>query len=172
MNIRGNNKGMTAVEMLIAISILSLLAMGVFTMLWQCLTGWGNSAATEVANSNASIALQKLSFEIREARSATLSGGQLVVTFPLVHTDPVTGEKLYDTAANDPVTSTYYVSGGNLVRLRNGNTQIIARGISTESTFTAAAGYVDVVLVSSKQLGRCVKKQQVTGHITLRNSNI
>jgi hypothetical protein len=69
------------------------------------------------------------------------------------------------------MTSTYYVSGGKLVRQTGTVIRTLGRGI-TSATFTAATGYVDVVLVSEQQMGRDARTERVTGHITLRNSNL
>ena len=160
---------MTLVEALVSVSVLAVISTGLLTMSVQCLRGWGKGAANESANSNVTLAVQRLAFDIREARSATVSSSQLVVVFPKALTDPSSGEKGYDAVLNDPVTRSYYVSGGNLMRNTGGTISTLARGISSSSVFSASGSAVDVTLVSDQQLGTSVSTQRAAAHICLRN---
>ncbi|MGQ9454423.1 MAG: hypothetical protein ACUVRS_07715 [Armatimonadota bacterium] len=131
-------------------------------------TGFSSGVSHEVSISQATIALQKLANEIREAKSAAVLGEALVVTFTLEVEDPSTGESVYDISANDPTTRTYYVSNGNLVRSVNGVVSVLARGISS-ATFATSGRSVYVTLTSSEQVGRKTASAQETGRIALRN---
>ncbi|MGQ9580010.1 MAG: hypothetical protein ACUVT8_03585 [Armatimonadota bacterium] len=131
-------------------------------------TGFSSGVSHEVSISQATIALQKLANEIREAKSAAVLGEALVVTFTLEVEDPSTGESVHDISANDPTTRTYYVSNGNLVRSVNGVVSVLARGISS-ATFATSGRSVYVTLTSSEQVGRKTASAQETGRIALRN---
>lgn len=175
MKLRNNNKGMTLVEVMVSVGVLSIVGTGLLTMSVACLRSWGNGASNEVANSNVTLAVQKLAFEIREARSATVSGSQLVAVFPKALTDPTSGEKGYDAVLNDAVTRSYYVSGGNLMRNKGGTISTLAKGISAvgngpnDTKLSASGSAVDVTLWSAQQLGTSVRNQSATAHIALRN---
>ena len=168
----GNNRGMTLLEIVVAMGILTLLGVGLLTILMQSLRGWAGGAGNEAANSTATTALNRLTYDIREARSAVVSSGQLIVTFPAVLTDPDTNEQIYDSTLNNPVPRSYYVTGGNLVRNVGGTISILRQGVSS-ATFVAAANSaansVEITLVSTQQLGASVCTQQATGCVTFRN---
>lgn len=168
MRILSNKRGMTAVEVIVAMSILALVGMGLLTMLVQSLRGWGNGTSNEAANSTATTAMQRLSYDIREARSATTNGSQLTVTFPLALADPVTHETAYDSSLNDPVTRSYYVSNGNLVRNIGGTITTLRRGVSSVS-FVTTADSAEITVTATQQMGTSVCSQQATGRVTFRN---
>ena len=159
---------MTLIEVVVAMGILTLLGVSLLGMLMQSLRGWASGSGNEAANSTATTALHRLTFDIREGRSAVVSSGQLIVTFPALITDTGTGEQIYDSKLNNPVPRSYYVSGGNLVRNVGGTISILRRGISS-ATFVAAANSIEITLVSTKQLGTSVCTQQATGCVTFRN---
>ncbi len=163
-----NNKGVTVVEALISVSVVSLIGTALVALLVHSLAGFGSGASQEASISQATIALQKLANDIREAKSATVSGGVLTVTFPLRIQNPATGEYIYDLTGESPTTQRYYVSNGNLVRNVGGNTSILARGI-TSATFAASAREVYATLTSEEQVGKGKASTVVTGRIALRN---
>ena len=170
MKIARNNLGMTVVEMMLSMFVIALLSLGLFSMLMHGLRGWSKGAGTEAAGGAAAIALQRFSNDIRDARSATVSGSELIVTFPRTNTDPFTNEEAYDAAANDPITRSYYVSdNGNLVRKVGTDIKVLARNVSDETTIYASGNGVQVTIVSKQQLGPTECRQEATGHITLRN---
>ena len=169
MRHRLNNRGMTLIEVVITAGVLALLGTGLLTMLMQSLRSWSSGTSDEAANSAATTALQRLAYDIREGRSATSVGSQLTVTFPKTITDPITGEKAYDPILNDPVTRSYYVSNGNLVRNTAGSITILGRGISDATTFSAASDYVDVTIASDQKFGTTTHTQKAVGHIAMRN---
>lgn len=169
MRILKHNLGMTAIEVMLSMFILALLSIGMLSMVLQGLRCWSKGAGNEAAGSSVTIALQRLAYEIRDARSATVTGSQLVVTFPLVLTDPTTHETAYDAALDDPITRSYYISDGNLVKTVNGATTVLARRVSDIKDIQASGNGVDLTIESAQQLGTTVCTQQATGHITLRN---
>lgn len=171
MKLRSNKLGMTAVEMVLTMSILSLLSIGLLTMLMQGLRGWGKGAGNEVANSAATVGLQRLSYEIRDGRTAMANvyGTRLTVVFPLALTDSLSHETIFDAYANDPTPRTYYVdTSGNLVRNVGGVVTVMARKV-TRVAFFVSANAVDITVESIQQLGSEPCTQQARGRLTLRN---
>ena len=171
MKLAPNNKGMTLIEVLISVSVLAIVGTGLLTMSVHCLRGWGRGTGNEAANSNVTLAVQKLAIDIREARSATSNSAQtqIVAVFPKMLTDPDTGEQVYDAVLNDPETRTYYVSAGNLICRKGDVITTVARGISANSVLTASGAAVDVTLKSIPPAGTSAVTQQATAHISLRN---
>jgi hypothetical protein len=159
---------MTAVEVMISISILSMAGICLVAILIQSLAGWSSGTSRDTSTGQATIALQRLSNDIRDGKSASVSNGVLTVVFPLALQDATTGERIYDLSSDDPTPRHYYTTGSDLVRSVGGTTSIIGRGVSA-ATFAAGGGAVTVSLTSSEQVGKCVSTQQVTGRVALRN---
>ncbi|MDH7602157.1 MAG: hypothetical protein QHI38_08415 [Armatimonadota bacterium] len=163
-----NNKGITAVEALISVFVTSLVGAALAALLVHSLSGFGSGSSHEASTSQATIALQKLAAEVREAKSATVSGGVLTVTFPLKVQNPATGEYIYDLTGDSPTPRSYYVSNGNLVKNVGGTVSVLARGIKS-ATFAVSARVIYVTLTSEDQVGRSKASEVVTGRIALRN---
>ena len=160
---------MTMVEIMVVTGLLTMVTVSFVAMLIHSLRGWSSGTSSETSTSKATIAIQRLANDIRDARSAVVSSGVLTVTFPNSVVDPGTGERIYDLSSDDPVTRSYYVSGGNLVRTVGGVTTILCRGVTT-TTFHAWGGTVTITtLTSTDQEGTYTSTQQITGNIALRN---
>ena len=159
---------MTLIEILISSAILAMAGIALAAILVQSLTGWSSVASRDTATSQATIALQKLSNDIRDGKSASVSNDVLTVVFPLALQDPATGEQIYDLSTDDPVPRRYYISQGDLIRSVGSNATVLGRGVGT-ATFAAGGGTVTVTLASSEQVGKCMSTQEVTGRIALRN---
>jgi len=160
---------MTLAEVIVAMGVLALVGACLMSVLMQGLRGWSSGAGDEAANSIATTALQRLAYDIREARTATTNGSQLTVTFPLTITDPTTKQTAYDPTLNDPVARTYYVdNNGNLVRNAGGVITILRRGV-TSVTFAAAANSVEITVTATQRLGTSDRTGQAKGRVTFRN---
>ena len=170
MRIIRRQRGATLIEMVIGITILSLAGAALAAMMVHSLRGWSSGTSKEGAGTQATIAIQKIGNEIRDARTALASEDThtLTVTFPRQLTDPTTHETIYDLSANDPATRSYYINSGNLVRNIGGQVTIITRGVSSVQ-FGADGGSVTVTLVGSDHVGMYTSTLQVTGRIYLRN---
>jgi len=170
MSAKHRRKGMTLIEMVVTVLILTMAAAAFLAMSISSLRGWSSGTSKETSNSQVTIATQKLANEIRDARTATVSTDKktLTVTFPRLLTDPTTHEQIYDLSANDPTPRSYYISNGNLVRNAGGQITILARGV-TAAEFGASGGTVSITLTSSEQVGTYQSSDQVTSRITLRN---
>ena len=167
-NLTRNRRGITLIEMLVTAAVLSLATVALVSLLVNSLTGWNSATARDTTTSHATVALEKLSKDIRDGKQAQVSPGALVVTFPRINVDASTGESIYDASASDPVTRSYYVSGGNLVRSMSGVASTLARGV-TSATFGAAGGTVSVTLTVWEQVGNRSATRELTGRIALRN---
>ncbi len=168
MKLLSKRAGMTLVEVVVASGVLTLITISLVAMLIHSLRGWSSGTSKDTAVTKVTVALQRLATDVRDARSAQVVSGRLVVTFPATVVDGSTGERVYDLSANDPVTSSYYVLNGNLVRNRGGTISIIERGISAAS-FGASGGTVTITLTGADQEGTYSAARQVVSRVTLRN---
>lgn len=159
---------MTLVELMVSISIVSIAGIALVALLIHSLRAWSAGSSNEAATSSATIALQKLSNDIRNGKAAVGSSGTLTVTFPRLMTDPLTNESVYDPSVSDPVTRSYFISNGNLVKQTGASVVIVTRDISS-ATFGATGGVVTVTLTSNQHIGSSTSTHQVKGRISLRN---
>ncbi|MEN6357990.1 MAG: prepilin-type N-terminal cleavage/methylation domain-containing protein [Armatimonadota bacterium] len=167
-----SNRGMTLIEVMITVALLSMVGTALTTMLIGSIRGWRSGVSRDDAVSEVTIAMQKLSMEIRDGRSASTneSNDVLTVTFPGTLTDGTTHESVYDLSIASSITRSYYISDGNLVRNVGGTVSILGRGV-TDATFGTTGGAV------SAKLERRDKECQdstgeypyVRGKINLRN---
>lgn len=165
-----SSRGMTLLEVAVCVTILVMAGASLLAMVIGSVNGWSSGVSKDTMNSRATIAMQKLSSDIREARTATaLDEKTLSVTFPTLLTDPDTQEQSYHPSADDSVTRYYYVSDdGDLVREAGGDITVIGPQVSS-ADFGALGGTVTATLESSGQIGTAFSKQSVTGRISLRN---
>ncbi len=171
MKLLRNSRGMTLLEAAVCIAILVMAGAALFTMIVGSIRGWSSGVGKDTTNSQATLAMQRLSVDIRDARTATPSDDKktLNVTFPSLITDPGTNEQVYHPGANDPVIRHYYVNDdGNLVRQAGDEITVIGPGVSSVE-FGALGGTVSVKLTSSGQVGTASSEQVVRGRISLRN---
>ncbi len=170
MKITKNRAGFTVLELVVSTAIITMAGAALLGILLGSLNGWSSGTSKESANSHATVALQKLSNDIRGARSAQISadGSRLTVTFPALIEDAGTQQKIYDLSANDPTPRYYYVSNSNLLKSEGGQVVIFGRGISS-AQFGAAGGAVTINLQSTEQVGTVTSSQSVTGRVYLRN---
>lgn len=168
MKLKRKNAGMTLVEVLVSITILSMASVTMLFLVSKSMSGWSSGTSADAATSDVTIALQKMSKDIRDARSATVISGTLVVAFPRVLVDQTTGERVYDTSGSSTVTRTYFVRDGNLVRNVSGIVTTVSRGVSS-AVFGASGGTVSVTLRSSQQTGSRQETREIYGRINLRN---
>jgi len=163
----GGRAGLTLVETLVVVTLSAMLVGGISAILAHCFSGWSNGASAATAETQGDLALQRLLSEICDGKNASLSGGVLTVTFPLLRTDPGTGEAFYDRNADGEVRQ-YYLDGGALKRQVAGSVSIAARGISAAS-FSVTADTVGVTLSATECLGSEPVCRQVSGRVVLRN---
>lgn len=168
MRVLRTKRGMTLVELVASTAIITIISVSLFAVVVHGLRGYSAGTSQQEALNSAGVALQKLSAEIRDGRSAVVQGSTLTVTFPALLSDPDTGERVYDINTNDPVTRSYYVHNGDLVRRVSGAVSVVARGVSSVE-FIASLGTVRATLVGHSQTGSVGSTQSVSGMIALRN---
>jgi hypothetical protein len=172
MILRLNSRGTTAIETMISLAVIMVTSFAMLSMLSQGMKVWCKGTSQETATSSATVTLQKLCNEIRDGKSAIVTGAYndvLTVSFPLVITNPSTGEKTYSLSGTDPAVRIYSRKNGNLVRTVNGVDTIIGRGIS-QVEFGADNGEVNVKkLTVSHQVGMKTSTQTVAARVSLRN---
>jgi prepilin-type N-terminal cleavage/methylation domain-containing protein len=168
-----SSKGFTLIETLIAMSILCMIGVTFVALIMGSLRGWSSGAGQSYADTYATLAIQKLTQDIRVGMSAYVnSSNQLVVSIPPIVTD-ANGEKHYDTNST-PTIYTYYFYNGNLRRQIGSNSStVFAKGISTDSgdnnSFSVTGGVVTVNIVTQEQVGTKKSKRCTTTKIVLRN---
>lgn len=158
------------IELLVSVSIISLAGFAFVALLTHSLQAWSTGNSKEEATSAATIALQKLAYDMRDGKASAISSDKrtITVTFPRLLTDPNTEESVYDPSSSDLITRSYYVSDGNLVRIIGSDITILARGIPASAiTFGGLGGIVNVTI--KQPFGSDGKIYEVTSQISLRN---
>ncbi len=167
-----NRKGFTVVEIMVSIAILSFVGLGLVSLLMQSMQSYSAGAGEDYATSQATIALQKLTTDIRDGKLATTQdvNKTLVVSFPAKLRDTATGQDYYDPTATDPVSNYYYVSDGNLVRRIGTTITVLGRGV-TVATFEVQGAKVIANLTSTERLGKAEQEKQheARGQVAMRN---
>lgn len=187
MRILRNKRGVTVVEAMMTITILSVASLALVGMLIGGIKGWCAGTGQDTATSSVTMAVQKLASEIHDGKEATVTSNQLKVTYPAKVTHSSTGDVIYDLSATDPVYRLYYLENGNLMRKEvNGSTSlpptVLAKNIYQQDPvtvggtapppFSALNGEVNVKLKGQEQAGTKISKQQIDVRITLRNFRI
>lgn len=169
MGFLASRRGMTLVEVIVAMGVLALVGACLMSVLMQGLRGWSSGAGDEAANSVATTALQRLAYEIREARTATTTGAVLTVTFPLAITDPSTNETAYAPSLTiRSLAHTTLTTTATSCATRGGVITILRRGV-TSVTFAAAPNSVEITVTATQHLGASDRTGQAKGRVTFRN---
>lgn len=172
MRIKNRNKGFTLIELSISTMILCVAALALAGLLIQGVRGWTSGTNQEAISSGTTLAMQRLSTEIRDGVTATVgtvSGHTaLIVTFPATITDTATQETIYDLSGAGTSSRSYYILNGNLVRNVGGAVSTVEKGV-TYASFYVSGGLVTLTLKSTGQVGTSVKSLQITGQVRLRN---
>lgn len=168
MKLRGNKKGYTLIEVIIATGLSTMILAVMVSILIYSMWGWSRGVSQNTATDVVNMAMQKLANDARDGRDASVSSNILTITFPNKVTDSVTQETIYDLSTTSSVTRQYLVSNSNLIRRVNGTDTVIARGI-TNATFQVHYGSVNVALTGYDRSGKYSATEQANGRIFLRN---
>lgn len=168
-----NRKGMTLLEVIVVATLLSIVLVSTISIQVGMLNVWQKGASGTNAASYASIAMRRLVLEIEEGASASLSGDDLVVSFPYLDTS--TGD--YDRSQTG-VTVTYYVSGEsgtettgqNLWKSVNGNRTMLAKNVESVVYSVVSTKLVRITLIGTDQEGGAIAPKMVQMSVKLRNS--
>ena len=164
---RAGRSGFTLVELIIGIALAALVGAGIVAVLTHCLSGWSKGVGTAYAECGGDLVLQRLLKEIEDGKTASVGEGALTVTFPLVRTDPGSGETYYDRDAGGEV-RTYFIQDGALVRQVGSAVTIMSRGVESVS-FAATGDTVAITLTTKEQVGADCVTRQFSARVALRN---
>ena len=155
--------GMTMVEVLVVLGIMTMLTSALFSLLISSLWSWDRGSSKGQSDSTTSIALQKVARAIADGKSASVTSGQLTVQLPLVNNQ---GD--YDRTSNGN-TVRIYLTGTTLYQQVNAGTATSLSTDITAATFTVSNGSVTVSLTGRGQTGKNVMTTQFSQVVALRN---
>lgn len=157
-------RGITITEVVIASFIFLILLIGLVGMSISALSQWSYGSSKVNADSDAMLAMQKLSTEIRSGTRAYVSsgGGTLTLIMPSVNAQ---GD--YD-RFTEGATVYYYASNGKLWRYANGSAATIAKKINWVS-FAVNGSQVQIRTNSRQQYGTKIGDTTLTSQVELRN---
>ena len=168
-----NRKGMTLIEVIIGAVLLSVVLLGTISIQIGMLNVWQKGASGTNANTYASIAMRRLVLNIEEGSSASVSGDDLVVSFPYLDTSTD------DYVRTSPgVTATYYLSGETgteasgqyLWKSVGGNNTLLAKNVESIVYTVVSTKLVRITLTGMDQEGGAITPKLVQMSVKLRNS--
>src|SRR5688500_11608289 len=110
---RGFRRGLTAVELIVAAALLSIILVGVVSLMVRSGREWSHRSSGLTADNRASLTLQSLEQNVRSGSVATVDGTGFVLTV----TNPLqTASGDYDRAKTSAVSIRYYLSQGKVLR--------------------------------------------------------
>ncbi len=160
---RRRRAGTTMVEVMLVFGLMTVLTTGLFSLLLSSLNAYDNGSSKGISDTAASLALQKVTREIADGMSATVSSGQLTVQLPLVNDQ---GNYDHSTAGN---TVKLYVSSNKLYKQINSGTVTVLQSDVTSASFTVATGSVTVTITAQGQNGKNTLTTQMSQVVALRN---
>lgn len=156
-------RGMTLVEVMIVLGIISVLTSALMSLFITSLWSWDRGSSKGPADTTASIALQKVARAIADGMSASVSSGQLTVQLPNVNDQ---GD--YDRSTNGN-TVKIYLSGTTLYQQINSGTATVLSKYISAAAFSYSSGTVTVTLTGQYQTGQRVMTTQMSQVVALRN---
>ena len=163
-----NSKGFTLIETVITTSLSTMILICMMSILMASITGWSRGITQNTSTETATSAAQRFCNDIRDGKSASVSGGTLTVLFPTKITDSTTGESMYDLSSTYTMPRSYLVVNTNLVRRVGQTDTILARHIDSV-TFSVQGPSVNTTLRSTDQSGRYASTGVVNSRVLLRN---
>jgi type II secretory pathway pseudopilin PulG len=163
-----NSKGFTLIETVITTSLSTMILICMMSILMASIYGWSKGIARNTSTETATVAAQRLCNDIRDGKSASVSGGTLTVLFPTMITDSTTGESMYNLSSTYMVPRSYLLINTNLIRRVGETDTVIARNIN-RITFSVQGPSVSAVLRSADQSGRYTSTEEVSSKVLLRN---
>jgi Tfp pilus assembly protein PilV len=159
-----NRRGVTITEVVIASFIFLILLTGLIGMSMNALSQWSHGSSKVGADTDAMLAMQKLTTEIRTGTRASVAsgGGTLALVMPSVNAQ---GD--YD-RFTEGATVYFYVSNGKLWRLAGGNAVVIAKKVNWVS-FAVNGSQVQIRTNSRQQIGTKIGDTTLTTQVSLRN---
>ena len=157
-------RGITVAETITAGALFVLLLAGLVSLNSGAAAAWSIGSSQMMADNNASLALQKLTTEIRDGQSASVdtTGTRLTVTFPAITAD---GDYDRSGAGN---TIVYFLSGTSLTRQQGTASAVLCKNVNSVQ-FAVSGGQVQVTLTSRQQNGTQARLTTLTSPVSLRN---
>lgn len=163
-----NSKGYTLIETVTATGLVTMITLCLLSILIYSMNGWSHGVTTNTSSETVSMAMQRLSNEVRDGKSASVSGSILTVTYPAKVTDQTTGDTIYDLSSTANTTKSFLLSSSKLIERVGTTDRVIARNID-QASFSVAGGSVAATLRGFDTAGRKTATQQINTRITLRN---
>jgi type II secretory pathway pseudopilin PulG len=157
------HSGVTLVEVMVVLGILTALTSALFSLLISSLWSWDRGSSKGQSDTTASIALQKVARAIADGKSASVASGQLTVQLPLVN-----NQGNYDRTSNGN-TITVYLTGTTLYERVNSGTAVSLSTDITAASFAVSNGSVTLTLTARGQTGKNVMTTQFSQVVALRN---
>lgn len=161
----GFRGGVTLVEVLVVLGLISVFTTAMFSLFLTALGSWDKGSGKSISDNTASFALQKAAMAIADGKSASVSSGTLTVQMPLVNNQ---GD--YDRNSDGNVVK-LYLSGSTLYQQVNSNPATTLMTGVASATFTVSGNTVTLAITAQGQTGRNVMQTQITQVVALRNVN-
>ena len=169
--LRGSSRGMTLVEVLVVLVVVGLVSSAVIALLLGGLDGWARGTSKAYAETSASIGAQKLSQEIRDAQSASVSAGPpatLTVVFPQESVDG-SGETCYSRGVIGQTREYYVPTGSTTLKRRISGVESVVLERVSGAAFAVSGANVTVTITGMEQVSTSVANKQSTARVRLRN---
>ncbi|MFV2081679.1 MAG: type II secretion system protein J [bacterium] len=160
----GSQRGLTLVELLLAVVIMAGVAGVFYIILSSGLDLWESGTAHSAADQEVRLAMERISRELRASRNSagqiTIGGGNTTIDFPLDN----------DNDGAYEVTVSYYLTGSELRRQENGNPaagDLMASDVSSIS-FNTLQGF-DLIGISMA-VSRPREGKKGVGSVTMRTA--
>jgi len=154
-------------EVMTATTIGTMVIMTVVALMFASLRSWARGSSHAYANTDATIAMQKIVQALREAKSVSISGGSLAVVYPLQNVDGT-----YDNRFNGETVS-FYLSGTNLYRKRIaptvGEPKVLSKYIQSVAYALNSGNVLAITMVAVETVGTKTQTVLLNEQIRLRN---
>lgn len=172
-NLLKNKRGVTLLEMIVAVGLLSMVLIGTMSLLSTMLNLWAEGSSGTSSNLYASVAARGLVRAIEEGRSATIVNGKLTVRFPY----RPNSSSDYSSGTGD--LNEYYLSGpsgteasGTYLWRRRNYTRyyLIGKNITSLTFSMPSKKLIRFTLIGSDIVGEAVRPNTIQVSVLLRNS--
>lgn len=158
-------RGATLIEILVVSALFLTLLSSLLTMGMTATTGYSANSSKMMADDNASLALQRMTQEIRSGLRVTVDANAEGVTVVMPR---VNSEGDYD-RFSDGIQVRYYLEGGRLYRKQGLGTPTIAGRNVSAARFSMEGTQLDIELTCSQKIGTRQGTTTLATEVTLRN---
>lgn len=164
--LRGMRRGLTVVELMVAATLLSIILVGVVSLMVSSGREWSHGSSGLAADNRASLTLQSLEQNVRSGSIATVDSSGTVLTI----TNPqLTASGDYDRATTSSVSVRYYLSQGKVLR-QVGTDTPTSLGSGIKSLQFAVSGQrILIRLTAQDRSGNVTRETTLESETTLRN---